>query len=161
MGVAAIVLLPTLHTIGESQRHVLPYAAFQPAASIVDPVVELIQPKVVGDTVGLSITLTFLSLVFWTFVIGPLGALLAAVNIGVRANAQWGPRIFTAVIRGQVTGPDAAALLATRPDAAEASRWWLQAITVPPGYVAALAVEITGNINSSDAALERHGESSV
>jgi len=42
----------------------------------------------------------------------PLGALLAAVNIGVRANAQWGPRIFTAVIRGQVTGPDAAALLA-------------------------------------------------
>jgi hypothetical protein len=42
----------------------------------------------------------------------PLGALLAAVNIGVRANAQWGPRIFTTVIRGQVTGPDAAALLA-------------------------------------------------
>jgi len=43
----------------------------------------------------------------------PLGALLAAVNIGVRANAQWGPRIFTAVIRGQVTGPDAGALLAS------------------------------------------------
>ena len=42
----------------------------------------------------------------------PLGALLAAVNIGVRANAQWGPRIFGAVIRRQVTGPDAAALLA-------------------------------------------------
>jgi hypothetical protein len=42
----------------------------------------------------------------------PLGALLAAVNIGVRANAQWGPQIFGAVIRGQVTGPDAAALLA-------------------------------------------------
>jgi len=42
----------------------------------------------------------------------PLGALLAAVNIAVRANAQWGPRIFTPVIRGQVTGPDAAALLA-------------------------------------------------
>jgi hypothetical protein len=42
----------------------------------------------------------------------PLGALLAAVNIGVRANAQWGPQIFTTVIRGQVTGPDAAALLA-------------------------------------------------
>jgi hypothetical protein len=30
----------------------------------------------------------------------------------VRANAQWGPRIFGPVIRGQVTGPDAAALLA-------------------------------------------------
>jgi hypothetical protein len=46
------------------------------------------------------------------FARSPLGALLAAVNIGVRANAQWGPRIFAAVIRGQVTGPDAAALLA-------------------------------------------------
>jgi hypothetical protein len=42
----------------------------------------------------------------------PLGALLAAVNIGVRANARWGPRIFTTVIRSHVTGPDAAALLA-------------------------------------------------
>jgi hypothetical protein len=47
------------------------------------------------------------------FAHSPLGALLAAVNIGVRANAQWGPRIFTAVIRGQITGPDAAALLAS------------------------------------------------
>jgi AI-2 transport protein TqsA len=37
----------------------------------------LLQPKFVGDAVGLSVTLTFLSLVFWTFVIGPLGALLA------------------------------------------------------------------------------------
>jgi hypothetical protein len=46
------------------------------------------------------------------FARSPLGALLAAVNIGVRANAQWGPRIFAAVISRQVTGPDAAALLA-------------------------------------------------
>jgi hypothetical protein len=46
------------------------------------------------------------------FAHSPLGALLAAVNIGVRANAQWGPRIFTAVIRRQMTGPDAPALLA-------------------------------------------------
>ena len=37
----------------------------------------VIQPKVVGDVVGLSTTLTFLSLVFWTWVLGPLGALLA------------------------------------------------------------------------------------
>ncbi|MGH3366839.1 MAG: AI-2E family transporter, partial [Nocardioidaceae bacterium] len=36
-----------------------------------------IQPKVVGDAVGLSTTLTFVSLVFWAWVIGPLGALLA------------------------------------------------------------------------------------
>jgi hypothetical protein len=43
----------------------------------------------------------------------PLGALLAALNIGVRANAQWGPAIFTPTIRNQVTGADAAALLAS------------------------------------------------
>jgi hypothetical protein len=42
----------------------------------------------------------------------PLGALLAAVNIGVRANAQWGPAIFGPEIRGHVTGAGAAALLA-------------------------------------------------
>jgi hypothetical protein len=42
----------------------------------------------------------------------PLGALVAAVNIGVRANAQWGPSVFVPTIRDQVTGPDAAALLA-------------------------------------------------
>jgi len=36
-----------------------------------------IQPKVVGDAVGLSTTLTFVSLVFWAWVIGPIGALLA------------------------------------------------------------------------------------
>ncbi|MCA2211479.1 AI-2E family transporter [Jidongwangia harbinensis] len=37
----------------------------------------VIQPKVVGDAVGLSATASFLSLVFWTWVLGPLGALLA------------------------------------------------------------------------------------
>ncbi len=37
----------------------------------------IIQPRVVGDSVGLSATLTFLSLVFWTWVVGPVGALLA------------------------------------------------------------------------------------
>lgn len=37
----------------------------------------VIQPKVVGDAVGLSTTLSFISLVFWAWVIGPLGALLA------------------------------------------------------------------------------------
>ena len=46
--------------------------------SVVNFVIQsIIQPRVVGDTVGLSPTLTFLSLVFWTWLIGPLGALLA------------------------------------------------------------------------------------
>ncbi len=37
----------------------------------------IIQPRIVGDTVGLTPTLTFLSLIFWTWVLGPLAALLA------------------------------------------------------------------------------------
>ncbi|MFC4068738.1 AI-2E family transporter [Actinoplanes subglobosus] len=37
----------------------------------------VIQPKIVGDEVGLSATVTFLSLIFWGWVLGALGALLA------------------------------------------------------------------------------------
>jgi predicted PurR-regulated permease PerM len=37
----------------------------------------VIQPRIVGDAVGLTPTFTFMSLVFWTWLIGPLGALLA------------------------------------------------------------------------------------
>ncbi|UFU06039.1 AI-2E family transporter [Ruania halotolerans] len=37
----------------------------------------IIQPKVTGDAVGLSPTVSFLSLAFWTVVVGPLGAILA------------------------------------------------------------------------------------
>jgi hypothetical protein len=42
----------------------------------------------------------------------PAGALLAALNIGVRANAQWGPRIYGPTVGDQVTGPGASTLLA-------------------------------------------------
>lgn len=37
----------------------------------------VVQPKVTGDAVGLNITTTFISLVFWSIIIGPLGAILA------------------------------------------------------------------------------------
>lgn len=37
----------------------------------------IIQPKVTGDAVGLNITTTFISLVFWSIIIGPMGAILA------------------------------------------------------------------------------------
>jgi AI-2 transport protein TqsA len=46
--------------------------------SIINFIIQsIIQPKVVGDAVGLSTTLTFLSLVFWAWILGPLGAVLA------------------------------------------------------------------------------------
>lgn len=37
----------------------------------------LIQPKFVSDAVSLSLTLSFVSVLFWTLIIGPLGAILA------------------------------------------------------------------------------------
>ncbi len=46
----------------------------------------VIQPKVVGDVVGLTATLSFVSLIFWTWVIGPLGAILA-IPLSVLAKA--------------------------------------------------------------------------
>jgi predicted PurR-regulated permease PerM len=57
----------------------------------------VLQPKFVGDAVGLSTTLTFLSLIFWGWVIGPLGALLAvpltllakALLIDIDPTTQW------------------------------------------------------------------------
>jgi predicted PurR-regulated permease PerM len=56
-----------------------------------------IQPHYVGATVGLSTEMTFLSLVVWTFLLGPLGALLAvpmtllarALLIDPDARAAW------------------------------------------------------------------------
>lgn len=57
----------------------------------------LIQPRFVGDAVGLSVTVTFLALAFWTWLLGPLGAILAipltlltkAVLVDVDPRASW------------------------------------------------------------------------
>ena len=37
----------------------------------------LVQPKFVSDAVNITLTLSFVSVIFWTFIIGPLGAILA------------------------------------------------------------------------------------
>lgn len=37
----------------------------------------LVQPKFVSDAVNLTLTLSFFSVIFWTFIIGPLGAILS------------------------------------------------------------------------------------
>ncbi len=57
----------------------------------------IIQPRVTGDSVGVTATMSFLSLVFWAFVLGPLGALLAipmtllvkSVLIDADPRAEW------------------------------------------------------------------------
>ncbi|MFZ2526537.1 MAG: AI-2E family transporter [Rhodococcus sp. (in: high G+C Gram-positive bacteria)] len=46
--------------------------------SVINFVVQsIIQPKFVGDAVGITVTMAFLALVFWSWVLGPLGAILA------------------------------------------------------------------------------------
>ena len=37
----------------------------------------MVQPRFVSDAVNITLTLSFVSVIFWTFVIGPLGAILA------------------------------------------------------------------------------------
>ncbi|WP_269454070.1 AI-2E family transporter [Modestobacter italicus] len=63
----------------------------------------VIQPKFVGDAVNLSLPLTFLSLVFWTAVIGPVGAILAipltllakALLVDIDPNTRWLAHLVT------------------------------------------------------------------
>ncbi|WP_233548548.1 AI-2E family transporter [Galactobacter valiniphilus] len=57
----------------------------------------IIQPKFTGESVGVTPTISFLSLLFWVFILGPLGALLAlpatlllkAFLIDSDPNARW------------------------------------------------------------------------
>ena len=57
----------------------------------------VVQPVVVGDAVGMSVTLTFLSVIVWTLVLGPLGAVLAipitlfayALLVGQDPERRW------------------------------------------------------------------------
>jgi predicted PurR-regulated permease PerM len=57
----------------------------------------VLQPKFVGDSVGLTTTVSFLSLIIWAYVLGPLGAILAvpmtllakALLVDVDPNTRW------------------------------------------------------------------------
>jgi predicted PurR-regulated permease PerM len=72
----------------------------------------VIQPKFVGDAVGLSVTVTFLSLVFWSWVLGALGALLAipltllakALLFDIDPSTRWMDVLISD--RAPDTGPD-------------------------------------------------------
>jgi predicted PurR-regulated permease PerM len=66
--------------------------------SVINVVLQtFIQPRFVGDSVGLSTTVTFLALVFWAWVLGPLGALLAipmtllskALLVDIDPTTEW------------------------------------------------------------------------
>lgn len=57
----------------------------------------VLQPKFVGDAVGLTTTVSFLSLIVWAYILGPIGAILAipvslffkALLVDMDPEAQW------------------------------------------------------------------------
>ncbi|TIC85647.1 AI-2E family transporter [Nocardioides sp. GY 10127] len=76
----------------------------------------VIQPKLVGDAVGLSASITFLSLVVWAWILGPVGAVLAVpltllvrcIFVDVDPAARWfGGLIGTASSVPAATAPTA------------------------------------------------------
>lgn len=72
----------------------------------------LIQPRFIGDAVGLSITVTFLALVLWAWLLGPLGAILAipmtllakALMVDIDPRARWADALLRATPTGAKTG---------------------------------------------------------
>ncbi|HEY0815488.1 MAG TPA: AI-2E family transporter [Pseudonocardia sp.] len=70
----------------------------------------VIQPRFIGDAVGLSVTVTFLALVFWAWLLGPLGAILAipltllakALLVDIDPQAKWAD----ALLRASAEEPD-------------------------------------------------------
>ena len=85
----------------------------------------VIQPRFVGQAVGLSTSLTFLSLVFWAWVLGPLGALLAiplslcakALLVDADPRNRWlVPLISGGEETAPATGPAAVAAPRARSD---------------------------------------------
>ena len=68
-----------------------------------------IQPRIVGNSVGLSAEITFMSLVVWTFLLGALGALLAvpmtlllrAIFIDADTRASWVAPLIDAKVEDQ------------------------------------------------------------
>lgn len=87
----------------------------------------IIQPKIVGDTLGLSATLTFLSLVFWAWVLGPLGALLAipmtllakALLVDVDPEARWVIPLLSGVGHEETDTPETVAAVRREVEQAE------------------------------------------
>jgi AI-2 transport protein TqsA len=66
-------------------------------------VTSLVQPHFIGDAVGLSVTITFVGLVFWGWLLGPVGAVLAipltllakALLVDTDPRAGWADALLT------------------------------------------------------------------
>ena len=96
----------------------------------------LVQPKFVSDAVNLSLTLSFFSVIFWTFIIGPLGAILSIpLTLLVRALVLEGDpgRAMAALAvggcrrHGPGSDPSAGASPALHPCSRDLSPFWHEA----------------------------------
>ena len=86
----------------------------------------IIQPRFIGDAVGLSVTVTFVALVFWAWLLGPLGAILAipltllckALLVDIDPRARWA----AVLLRDTPMEPDEAAAAKAARKAARKNR---------------------------------------
>jgi len=97
----------------------------------------LVQPRFIGDAVGLSVTVTFVSLAFWAWLLGPLGAILAipltllgkALLVDIDPRARWAD----ALLRASPKELDEAAQAALAEQRRARQRWHRRARKeVPP-----------------------------
>ncbi|HEY6746945.1 MAG TPA: AI-2E family transporter [Mycobacteriales bacterium] len=98
----------------------------------------IIQPRFVGESVGLSTTVAFLSLAVWAFLLGPLGALLAVpMTLLVRAlfldpdpTARWTAALISSTPPAALTPPARVAPVLEQPVPDQAARpsSWLEPI---------------------------------
>jgi predicted PurR-regulated permease PerM len=92
LGLAPPTLLALL--VGGPGTALIVIAVYSLANFVIQSV---IQPVFVGDAVGLSVTLSFLSVIVWTVILGPLGAVLAipltlfahAILVGHDPERRW------------------------------------------------------------------------
>lgn len=83
----------------------------------------IIQPKVAGDAVGVVPTVSFLSLLFWAWVLGPLGAILAlpctllvkAVLIDADPGSRWVNSLIASDLKGMEMRQSSLLALLRRP----------------------------------------------
>lgn len=81
----------------------------------------LVQPRFIGDAVGLSVTVTFLSLAFWAWLLGPLGAILAipltllvkALLVDIDPRAGWADALLRSSAK-PISAAELAAMAAER-----------------------------------------------
>ncbi|MDN5918399.1 MAG: AI-2E family transporter [Pseudonocardia sp.] len=110
IGLVPPVLLALL--VGGADQALLVLAVFVVVNFVLT---SLVQPKFIGDAVGLSVSVTLVSLVFWAWLLGPLGAVLAVpltllvklLLVDVDPRARWmNALIGTAAKPPAVAGPD-------------------------------------------------------